>query len=420
MSNNDLKVLFVTGVFPRMSETFVLSQIEHAVKQGFEVAILASEAEGDTISHPAVEKYDLVSKTRYYGKLGSWVPKSMTTRWLKAPSTFFSVKNKLALLRALNPLRFGLSVLSLRRFYLTARFCDFGLEQFEVAHGQFGPYGALGAQLKQMGILKGRLLTSFHGYDMSQHLKKVGEQAYSDLFKVGDGFLPISEYWRDRLVHLGCPKSKIVVQRMGIDTSIYQFREKGSVANPMGLLSIGRLVEKKGIEFAIRALSKVKAQGGDFHYHIVGDGPLKDELTALVEQHGLQNQVSFLGWQSQAQIVEHMVNSDLMITPSVTARDGDKEGIPMVLMEAMASGLPVISTYHSGIPELIEDGVSGRLVPERDIDGLANAILQAIHEPDQSRRYAAAGRKQVEKSFDLTRLNQRLVGLYQQHNMVTG
>ena len=354
-----------------------------------------------------------MQRTRYYGKLGAWAPSGLLQRWLRAPGKFFATRNKTPLLKALNPFRFGRSVLSLRRFYLAANFADLGLENFDVVHCQFGPYGVVAAQLKQLGIVKGRVLTSFHGYDMSQHLKKVGENVYQTLFQIGDGFLPISDYWRERLISMGCPRDKITVQRMGINTDMYQFQQKPQSGAPIKLLSVGRLVEKKGIEFALRALAQVKPDCPDFLYYVAGNGPLMSNLEALTSELGLSNQVKFLGWQSQAQIVDLMRESDIMITPSVTARDGDKEGIPMVLMEAMASGLPVISTYHSGIPELIEDGVSGLLVPERDVEGLAAALRRGLTQPETLAAYVVAGRHKVEQQFDLARLHSRLMDLYQ-------
>ena len=419
VSPDKLKLAFVTGIFPRMSETFVLSQIEHAVKHGFEVSIFASEAEKGTEVHPAVVEHNLLQHTHYYGRLGSWVEPSLFRRYVGALGSFLRSKGKASLLRSINPLRFGLGALSLRRWYLASAFADLGLHEFDVIHCQFGPYGVFCAQLKQLGIIRGRLLTSFHGYDMSQHLQKVGNHYYDNLFQVGDQFLPISDHWRSKLIKLGCPAEKITVHRMGINTHTYAFRGgQSDYIERVQIMSIGRLVEKKGIEFAIRAVAKARERC-PVKYYVVGDGPLREELGALVDSLDLNQHVTFLGWQSQEQIRALMRRSNLLVAPSVTARDGDQEGIPMVLMEAMASGLPVVSTYHSGIPELVRDGHSGRLVPERDVEGLSEAIVELALDRHLRECMAAEGRKQVEEQFNLHRLNDRLVDIYRQASVVT-
>lgn len=414
------KVAFVTGIFPRMSETFVLSQIERAVKHGFDVTIYASESEEGTQLHHAVEELGLLDRARYYGKLGTWVRKPVLQRWFGALKDFLNAGNKAPLLRSLNVFRFGLKTLSLRRWNLARHFGDLGLEQFDVVHCQFGPYGVFCAQLKDLGIIRGRLITSFHGYDMSQHLQKTGQHTYDHLFKTGDQFLPISEHWHNKLIKLGCPREKISVHRMGIDLSTYVFQDRVETATEhTRFLAIGRLVEKKGIEFAIRALKQASEKQPDLSLDIVGDGPLRNELEQMTRDLGLTDRVRFCGWQTQAEIRAHISDATVLVTPSVTARDGDQEGIPMVLMEAMASGLPVISTYHSGIPELVQDKVSGRLVPERDVEGLANAMGEVAREPGLRRQYASEARKRVEDQFNLHRLNDRLVQIYEKDNWVS-
>jgi colanic acid/amylovoran biosynthesis glycosyltransferase len=127
---------------------------------------------------------------------------------------------------------------------------------------------------------------------------------------------------------------------------------------------------------------------------------------------GIGERVRFLGWQSQEQVREALERADLLIAASVTAENADEEGIPNVLKEAMAVGVPVVSTRHGGIPELVEDGVSGVLVPERDPEALAAQLAELAAHPERRAELAAAGRVRVERDYDIERLNDRLVTLF--------
>jgi colanic acid/amylovoran biosynthesis glycosyltransferase len=145
----------------------------------------------------------------------------------------------------------------------------------------------------------------------------------------------------------------------------------------------------------------------------VGDGPLAGELRHRIEELGIASQVCILGWKSHPEIVEIMEASHVLLAPSITADDGDEEGIPNVIKEAMAIGLPVVSTWHAGIPELVTDGVSGFLVPERDVSALADKIIALHDHPESWTELARAGRHKIEAEFEIGRLTEDLIGLYQ-------
>ena len=174
-------------------------------------------------------------------------------------------------------------------------------------------------------------------------------------------------------------------------------------------MTVARLVEKKGIAYALRALALVVPRYPALEYTIIGDGPLRGELETLIEELQLQQHVRIAGWMGQDALVGCLSRMHLFIAPSVTAGNGDVEGVPVALMEAMASGLPVLSTAHSGIPELVEDGVSGLLTREMDIDALAENICRLLAAPASWPAMARAGRARVEQEFDIEKLNDRLV-----------
>jgi colanic acid/amylovoran biosynthesis glycosyltransferase len=149
-------------------------------------------------------------------------------------------------------------------------------------------------------------------------------------------------------------------------------------------------------------------------YRIIGDGVLKQELENLIKQLNVVNQIKLLGWKQQQEIINIMENSALVLAPSVTSHNGDCEGIPVCLMESMAKGLPVISTYHSGIPELIEDGRSGYLLPERDISGIVSTIEIVLNDIKLRTKIGLAGRQKVEQEYNIELLNNRLEEILQQ------
>ena len=285
-------------------------------------------------------------------------------------------------------------------------------QSYDLIHCHFGYNGLIAVMLRDIGAIQGKVITTFHGTDVTNYVKKEGEQAYDLLFQLGNIFLPISELWKRRLIELGC-KGDIIVHRMGIDCNKFSFtarklRAKGVVE----IVTIARLAEKKGVEYAIRAVAKLAKSKTNLNYTIVGDGPLKESLQQLIEELGVDSIIRLVGWKQQQEVIEIINNSDIMLAPSVTSQDGDREGIPVAFMETMAMGLPIISTQHSGIPELIENGVSGFLVPERDVDALAQKLNYLVEHPELWNKMGAAGRAFVEEYYNVDKLNDKLVEIY--------
>jgi len=158
-------------------------------------------------------------------------------------------------------------------------------------------------------------------------------------------------------------------------------------------------------------VAALRRDGVDMSLDIVGDGPLRPALDSLVAELGMHNAVRIIGARSHDEVARVMGAAHLFAAPSVTASDGDMEGIPVALMEAMASGLPVVATRHSGIPELVEDRVSGVLVPERDTAALASALQWFVDHPERWSAMALAAHAMVERNYNVERLNDELVTL---------
>lgn len=400
-----LRIAFFLYEFPVVSETFVLNQITGLLDLGHDVTIWAERSGPGAVEHPDFRRYGLAERTHYLD-----MPERKLARLAGVPLRLLRSERRGALLRAMNLVRYGAEARSLRLFYWAAELA--GEDAFDIIHCHFGPRGRVAAFLREIGAMRGKLVTVFHGVDVSAYLHH-HPRIYRHLFARGDLFLPISEAWKHRLIEYGCDPARIVVHRMGVDT--YRFRSQAKDRDrspPHRILTIGRMIEKKGIDDGLRAVAELRNRGIAAIYTVVGDGPERGRLEVLASQLGLDGAVSFLGWRDQNAVAAIMADSDVLLAPSVTDGHGDQEGIPVTLMEAMASGLPVVATRHSGIPELIEDGVSGLLVPERSVPRLTDALQRLLADPDLAVRLAHAARERILAEFDIYALNQRLVGHY--------
>jgi glycosyltransferase involved in cell wall biosynthesis len=191
-------------------------------------------------------------------------------------------------------------------------------------------------------------------------------------------------------------------------TDLGRFSFLAHTAEPGRILSIGRLVPKKGFDVLIEALRILAERRVDFTCEIVGSGPLREPLESAVQAAGLAERVSFRGARLQHEIVDAYRRASLFVLAPVMTEDGDRDGIPNVLVEAMACGVPVVSTRLSGIPELIEPGVDGLLVEPNDPGALAKAIERLLTNATLAHALGAAARCKVEASFDLSRNTRRL------------
>jgi colanic acid/amylovoran biosynthesis glycosyltransferase len=409
-----MKFAFIVGQFPVLSETFILNQITGLIDRGHQVDIYTPQRRETPVVQTDVEKYNLLAHT--YSPVP--MPQSLPMRiiqGLKLIATYFPKDPKTAF-NLLNVFKYGRRAASLWQFYTAAPLLGRG--PYDAIHCHFGPSGFKGALLRELGVLQGKLITTFHGSDITTYLKEKGDRAYDPLFQVGDLFLPISEHWKQQLLKVGCDQHKIVVHHMGIDCDKFSFAPRFlKDSDPIRLITICRLVEKKGVEYGIRAVAQLIKSNPNLRsrleYSIAGDGPLKANLEDLIQKLEIGETVRLLGWKQQQDLVELLNQSHILLAPSVTSHDGNQEGIPVALMEAMARGLPVISSLHSGIPELIENGKSGFLVPERDVDGLAAKLNHLIQHPEIWPDLGKAGRTQVEQHFNIQTLNDRLVELSQ-------
>jgi glycosyltransferase involved in cell wall biosynthesis len=265
-------------------------------------------------------------------------------------------------------------------------------------------------------------IVSFHGADVMVDMNKPAyREATLQMLDAVALILVRSESLRRALVDLGCDPEKIEIQRTGIPLEEFPFRQR-ELPNTGGwhFVQAGRLIEKKGLDVTIRAFEVFVRQYPNATLRIAGEGPLLRELEMLARELKIAQSVSFTGFLSQEQLRETYYRSHIFLHPSQIGRDGNQEGIPNSMLEAMATGLPVFATEHGGIPEAVEQGVSGVLVPERDEFALVETLLNAVQDPDLLSRIAYAGANAVREKFDLPQQVRRLEEIYLQTIGKTG
>jgi colanic acid/amylovoran biosynthesis glycosyltransferase len=260
-------------------------------------------------------------------------------------------------------------------------------------------------------------IVSFHGADVLVDMNKPAyREATRQMLNAVKLVLVRSESLRRAIIQLGCDEKKIEIQRTGIPLDEFPFRERGfssrSQESDWRFVQAGRLIEKKGLPVTLRAFAVFLRQHPNATLTIAGEGPLLGELQNLARELNIEGNVSFTGFISQEQLRVIYYASHIFLHPSQTGRDGNQEGIPNSMLEAMASGLPVFATQHGGIPEAIENGVSGELVPERDHEKLAAALLDAVKNPGFLSRIARNGAQVVRRNFDLNSQARRLEDIY--------
>lgn len=370
-----MKICIIVDTFPRLSETFVLNQALTLMARGHDVEVLCREAT-DIPTGTSSHAKRLRRKTRqWWGRLAflRGPVERMPPRLRHKVKTVLDISD----------------VAHLRRFDVLL--AHFGYEGMRVS--------AVLGKVERMPPL----VTIFHGHDVATVDKDESMAIYHTLFRQGALHLAVNDTFRQVLVDAGAPDGRTRVHHMGIALDKFPFTARDWTSRPVRLLSVGRLTEKKGVEISLRALAHARRLCPDvqWDYRIIGNGELGDSLETLADSLGLMDIVTFLGAQPNDEVQRCLAESHLFLQPSLTAENGDAEGIPVVLMEAMASGAIVISSYHSGIPELIADGETGFLAEEGSDEQLADQLVKAVRYGSELDSVARAARHHVETSFNI-------------------
>lgn len=353
-----MRVLFINGVFPVLSQTFVLDHIKGFLESESNVEVLARKKSGFQFEDSIPECDD---NMLYIKPVNTKLFYRCIKGYIKRPLK----STRLVSLRLQKKIHAQTLIA-----YLQLQ------DEPDVMITHFGNNYAISTQLKRYALPNAVNVIIFHGHDVTSYIEKNGWNNYRKVEKYIDYALCVNNHFADLLKKNTNIKD---VRCLYLGTNLPEIKRKSHRQKVPQLLFVGRLVEKKGLIYLILACKVLRSKGVSFKLHIIGDGPLRTKLQNEVIQAELTDYVVFYGAQQHNFILDMMSKCDIFVLPSVVAENKDSEGLPVVIMEAMNAGMLVISTYHSGIPELVQDGINGFLVREGDFVNLAKVIEKAFN-----------------------------------------
>lgn len=301
--------------------------------------------------------------------------------------------------------------------------CFVARDKPDIVHAQFGYSGYYCLGLKRFFRIP--LVTSFYGYDATGMpiTQTKWLRRYGLLFEKGDLFLVEGTRMKERLVELGCRPEKIVINHLGIDTMSMPFQERRVGKNmPVKVLVAGTFTEKKGIPYAVEAFGMVAQRRPDVPMllNIVGESrgtptgrDIERQVVEKIQEYKIESKVKMHGYLDRQKFFRVIFDNHIFLSPSITAANGDAEGgVPVAIIEAQASGMPVLSTLHCDIPEVVLDSRSGYLAPEKDIESLADRLEALVEAPESWPAMGRAGREHVEREYEARRQAARLEDVY--------
>jgi colanic acid/amylovoran biosynthesis glycosyltransferase len=269
--------------------------------------------------------------------------------------------------------------------------------KIDVILAEYGPTGA--AILPIAKKLNIKLIVHFHGYDASINaLVEQYKDKYLEMFEYASNIIAVSKVMRVKLLSLGCPEYKIIVNPCGPNDSFLNMVPK---FNKIQFCSIGRFVDKKAPYYTILAFKKVLNKYPDANLVMAGDGPLLNTCKNIVKFLNIDHNVEFPGVITPQQFKTYLEESLAYVQHSITAENGDMEGTPVAILEASAAGLPVISTKHAGIPDVIIDGKTGYLVDEHDVQAMADKIIAIVENIEFAKKIGTMGKQNIKSAFTL-------------------
>lgn len=407
-----MRIAFVVGKFPKLSKTFILSQITGLIDRGHEVDIYATLNRGEyRKNHGDIEKYSLLDRIIILPDHPNNPGKKLAKACLHLiGANFYNFRRLLRL--ATLPIR---GFRCWQNAWIYSSLPKLEGKTYDIIHCHFADNCNDALSIKEITSPRAKIITTFHGYDVNITSSQCNATAYQKIFEQGDLFTANTNFTAKKASLLGCPIEKIEILPVGLDVSKYSFHPRTRKdGEKVKLLTVGRLVEKKGIDYTLRAIAKAKEiqPNLDLAYSIIGEGEMHNILANLVEELGISDSVTFLGAMTQEEVQAVYRSAHIFILSSVTASNGDMEGQGLVIQEAQCVGLPVISTLHNGIPDGVLDGKSGFLVPEKDVDALAKKILYLCNNSEIWPDIGQAGHQFIISKYNIEDLNDRLVELY--------
>lgn len=383
-------ITVVVNQFPELSETFVVDQVRGLKARGFRVTVLRRRPGAAVDQLQALESE--FSPT-------SWQP--VQPRWRRW------VRNAMALMRMRPKQAWQLLADDLRGELVPLMAAIQLGGHTDVYHAHFGPQGELLARLRLLGLLKQPLVVSLHGYDLTRVAAGCMPN-YRYLKGGADRVIVTTGFMQSKAESLGLGASQVQRLPLGIELEDFVFQTRHWMSGqPLHLLTVARLVPQKALDRAILAVASLVQQGIEVRYRIIGDGPCRQNLLNLCREQGVEHCVEFLGGVPREVVKQQLADNHLFLFPCTVSDLGDEEGQGIVLLEAQACGLPILTTQHGGIPETVASGLSAFVVRD-DQDAVNKGLVALLDAHAKWPEMAAHGRAHVARNFTV---NQHLDGL---------
>ncbi|PAE96540.1 glycosyltransferase [Shouchella clausii] len=401
------KILYIVSVFPSTSATFVLNEMLALKREGYEIEIVSLRTPKDEVLQSGVENF--VDNIIYVPHVKN---SSMDKLKLAYTNLMYLFSNPVKYTKLLfNSIQHR----SLNQIYdfLRAAYVASVMGEVKVdhVHAQFAH--APTSIAYYLKILTGKKY-SFTCHAVDIFVPK-NASMLEEKVKHAEFVATISNYnvkYIENKLRNKSLSNKIRVIRCGIDLNNFKRDREKKERKIVNIFSVGRFVEKKGFSYLVEALKLVSDNGFSYNCNIIGEGPLFNDIKDKIKKTGLENNINLLGKADSITVKRYLQDADIFVLPCVTAQNGDMDGIPVSLMEAMAYEVPVISTSISGIPELVKHKVNGLIVKEKNSTELAEAIQSLILEQDSRILYGKEGRKYISTEFRLDRNTKKLVCLF--------
>ena len=396
------RAVYVVSLFPCWSETFIVREITTLIASGVDVMIVSLKSPNETMVQPDAEA--LMPRAVHPLPAGKAV-----LAWLGAAFAHFgTLAGSAATIVARlwrEPKAMAKSLATLAR--ATEQLGRIRKFDPDIIHAHWGTYPSTAAWALS------KMLKKPFGFTCHAHDIFIDDQLLKEKIEGAAVPVTISNYNVDWLTRHATPaaRERLRIVHCGVDLAALPFRRDGR--EPGFIVAVGRLDPIKGFDVLIGALAELRKSGRAFRCRVIGEGPERAALEAMISREGLGASVELVGARPQAEVRAALYAAHVFALPSVVAPDGNRDGIPVALMEAMAAGTPSVSTFVSGIPELIEPDRSGLLVAPGNVAALATALARLLDDAALCDALAAEARRKVEREFDAEREAKKLLALFE-------
>jgi colanic acid/amylovoran biosynthesis glycosyltransferase len=403
-----MRICLIVRQFPALSETFVANQALGLLRLGHEVVIVPERITvRDTIS-AELRASGLLDRVVRHPAVGA--------RWSTRVSALASLIPAISISRgaivraSVNSGQLGTKAKAKTLFWAMRLQ---GVGHVDIIHTQFGPCALFAVAARRAGLMRAPIVSTVHGTDVTALPHRRGHDMYREAFDDVDAITVGSEYIARVVTTLGAAPQKVKRIPQGVDTGVFAYQDRrGRDDEPFTLVTVGRLVEVKGVDVALRAFAAARDRVPDLRYLIVGRGRERPVLERLAADLGVDEAVTFLGEQDRAGVLSALERADVFLLSGVHTAEGAAEGQGLAVLEAMATGLPAMVSGVGGLAESVQHQETGFIVAERDVEGLAQRIVEMASDRRRCLTMGRAASMDIRERFSLASQLERLEGLY--------